>query len=193
MSSPRAPSRAPWGATVKRAIDVLGSLAALALLSPVFAAVAWRIRRDSPGPVFFRQTRAGRGGRLFSVWKFRTMTDGAASAGLGLNVAEGDPRITKVGAFLREWSLDELPQIINVLTGEMSLIGPRPALPEQAERYTSAQRRAAPRAARDHGLGAGQRAQRADVGRADRARHRGTWTASRSRSTCASWRGRWAS
>ena len=103
--------------------------------------IAWRIRQEDGGPVFFRQQRAGQDGTPFEVWKFRSMVVDADTVGLGLNVAAGDDRITRTGHLLRDWSLDELPQLINVALGEMSLVGPRPGLPDQAARYDDVQRR----------------------------------------------------
>ncbi|RLB08966.1 MAG: hypothetical protein DRG39_08145, partial [Deltaproteobacteria bacterium] len=98
------------------------------------------IKIDSKGPVFFRQERVGKNGKIFKIWKFRTMVMGAVSQGLGFNVARDDPRITRVGKFLRRWGLDELPQLINVLKGEMSIVGPRPTLKYQVDRYDAFQR-----------------------------------------------------
>jgi exopolysaccharide biosynthesis polyprenyl glycosylphosphotransferase len=131
--------------TIKRAIDVLGSVLGLILLSPALAAVALSIRRDSEGPVFFKQVRVGRDGKNFTCWKFRTMNADAEAKRAELeHLSEGpgllfklkeDPRITRTGKFLRRYSLDELPQLWNVLRGEMSLVGPRPALPAEAEQY----------------------------------------------------------
>lgn len=129
---------APRG--LKRTIDIAISTVCLMLLSVPFLVTAALIKIESAGPVFFRQERIGKGGRPFSVWKFRTMMDGAVNHGLGINVANDDPRLTRVGRVLRSWGLDELPQLINVLTGEMSLIGPRPTLSYQVERYTDFQR-----------------------------------------------------
>ena len=126
---------------IKRAIDLGVSSIGLILLAFPFVLIALAIKLDSRGPVFFRQERVGQHGRLFRPWKFRTMVVGAVEQGLGYNVAKDDPRITRVGRFLREWGLDELPQLINVLRGEMSLVGPRPTLPYQVERYDSFQRR----------------------------------------------------
>ncbi|MCR4404981.1 MAG: sugar transferase [Candidatus Acetothermia bacterium] len=126
---------------LKRALDFAASLIGLILLAVPFALIALAIKLDSKGPVFFRQERVGRQGRIFRPWKFRTMVEGAVEQGLGYNVAEDDPRITRVGRFLREWGLDELPQLINVLRGEMSLVGPRPTLKYQVERYNEFQRR----------------------------------------------------
>lgn len=126
---------------LKRLIDIAGSLVGLVLLSPLFLIVAALIKIDSPGPVFFCQERVGKGGRPFRIFKFRSMVENAARMGTGIYVSEGDPRITRVGRFLRRASLDELPQLINVLRGEMSLVGPRPTLAYQVERYTPRQRR----------------------------------------------------
>ena len=135
------PIQGGLGAAVKRLCDLAGAAVLLAVLSPALLAIAWAIRRETPGPALYRQERPGRDGRPFGVLKFRTMVVGADRMGLGLNVAAGDPRITRVGRFLRAWSLDELPQLLNVLAGEMSLVGPRPPLPAQAARYDAAQRR----------------------------------------------------
>ena len=126
---------------VKLVLDRLLAVALLVLLSPLIGLIAWRIRREDGGPVFFRQPRAGYRGRPFLVWKFRSMTVGADQVGLGLNIAAGDERITRTGHLLRNWSLDELPQLINVARGEMSLVGPRPGLVDQAARYDDTQRR----------------------------------------------------
>lgn len=117
---------------VKRLFDLLGATLALLLLSPLLLVAALAVRLDSPGPVFYRQQRVGRGGVPFSIHKFRTMCHGAG--GPLLTVGD-DPRITRVGAFLRRTRIDELPQLINVLRGEMSLVGPRPALPSEVARY----------------------------------------------------------
>jgi lipopolysaccharide/colanic/teichoic acid biosynthesis glycosyltransferase len=122
--------------TIKRAIDLAGALFGLTLLAPILLAVAVLVRRSSPGPVFFRQLRLGQGGRPFHVLKFRTMIADAElrlkdleakneSGGVLFKIRD-DPRVTPLGRFLRRTSLDELPQLINVLRGEMSLVGPRP-------------------------------------------------------------------
>ena len=126
---------------LKRLIDILLSLIGLVLLAVPFAIIALAIKLDSKGPVFFRQERVGKDGRSFKVWKFRTMVVGAVQKGLGYNVAKGDSRITRVGSVLRNWGLDELPQLINVFVGEMSLVGPRPTLSYQVEHYNDFQRR----------------------------------------------------
>lgn len=127
--------------TLKRVLDVIISLIGLIFLMFPFAAVALAIKLDSKGPVFFRQERIGLNGRIFKTWKFRTMVVGTVNQGLGYNVVKDDPRTTWVGRFLREWGLDELPQLINVLKGEMSIVGPRPTLKYQVERYDDFQRR----------------------------------------------------
>ncbi|MEG8033986.1 sugar transferase [Sphingomonas sp. LR61] len=131
--------------TGKRLLDVVGAGFGLLLLAPVLAVIALVIRLDDRGPVFFRQTRVGRGGAEFSILKFRTMCVDAEARMAALQAAnEGagplfkmkdDPRVTRVGAFLRKTSLDELPQLWNVLTGSMSLVGPRPALPREVALY----------------------------------------------------------
>jgi lipopolysaccharide/colanic/teichoic acid biosynthesis glycosyltransferase len=125
---------------IRRAVDVLVSALLLALTSPLLAAAMLAIRLETPGPVIYRQRRIGRDGRPFDVLKLRTMVDGAEHIGAGLAVNEDDTRITRVGALLRRTSLDELPNLLNVLSGEMSLIGPRPTVPVQVERYTPHQR-----------------------------------------------------
>lgn len=131
----------PVGGRAKRILDLAIAIPLLVMLAPVFAIVAILIRRDSPGAAFFRQTRVGLDGREFRLIKFRTMVNGAEFIGAGLDNDAGDPRITKVGARLRALSIDELPQLINVLIGDMSIVGPRPTLRDQVERYTPAQRR----------------------------------------------------
>jgi exopolysaccharide biosynthesis polyprenyl glycosylphosphotransferase len=131
---------------VKRIVDFIGALAGLVVLSPLFALIGLIIKWDSAGPVFFRQTRVGRGGREFRIIKFRTMGVGADGQLSGLRdqsmYTDGrlfkmreDPRVTRVGRLLRRSSLDELPQLLNVLRGEMSLVGPRPPLPSEVDLY----------------------------------------------------------
>ncbi|MFC2081633.1 sugar transferase [Candidatus Bipolaricaulota bacterium] len=124
----------------KRSVDLVASVIGLTLLSIPFLLIWLLIRLDSKGPGFFRQERIGRGGKPFIVWKFRTMIAGAIEQGLGVTVAADDARITRVGHTLRRWGLDELPQLINVLSGEMSLVGPRPTLGYQVENYDDTQR-----------------------------------------------------
>jgi lipopolysaccharide/colanic/teichoic acid biosynthesis glycosyltransferase len=125
---------------IRRAIDIVGSSLALALGAPVLALAMIAVRLETPGPVIYSQRRAGRHGRPFEVLKLRTMVDGAEHIGAGLAIAADDPRVTRVGAFLRRTSLDELPNLVNVLRGDMSLIGPRPTLPVQVAQYTERQR-----------------------------------------------------
>ena len=129
----------PVGGRAKRILDLAIALPVLVVLAPVFAVIAILIRRDSPGRAFYRQTRVGLDGREFQLIKFRTMIDGAEFVGAGLDNDVGDPRITSVGARLRALSIDELPQLINVLVGDMSIVGPRPTLRDQVERYTPEQ------------------------------------------------------
>ena len=118
----------------KRLFDLLGATVALVLLAPLLAAVALWIKLDSPGPVLFRQLRVGQHGRLFSIHKFRTMVADAPQRGPQITVGN-DPRITRAGACLRRAKLDELPQLIDVLAGRMSLVGPRPELPAYVAQY----------------------------------------------------------
>jgi len=125
----------------KTLIDQTLGWMVLIILSPWLWLIAGLIRLETPGPAFFRQERIGRDGRPFVAYKFRSMVDNAASLGLGLNVAAHDARITRMGRFLRNTSLDELPQVFNVLQGEMSLVGPRPTLPYQVAAYDDFQRR----------------------------------------------------
>jgi len=126
---------------IKEIIDqTLGWLAVITL-SPLFWLIAGLIRLETPGPAFFRQVRIGKDGRPFLAYKFRSMVDNAASLGLRHNVAANDPRITAVGQFLRNTSLDELPQLFNVIKGEMSPVGPRPTLAYQVAAYNEVQRR----------------------------------------------------
>jgi lipopolysaccharide/colanic/teichoic acid biosynthesis glycosyltransferase len=125
---------------IRRAIDIVVSSFALLISSPVLALAALAIRLESRGAVIYRQGRVGLDGHEFDVIKLRTMVDGAEHKGAGLAVNVNDSRITRVGALLRRTSLDELPNLLNVLRGEMSLIGPRPTLPVQVEQYTERQR-----------------------------------------------------
>lgn len=129
------------GRILKSVIDRCLALLAAAVLAGPMLAVAASIKLDDGGPVFFRQQRVGRGGAPIRVWKFRTMVVGADRKGLGLNVSRDDARITRVGRILRNWGLDELPQLLNVLSGEMSLVGPRPTLRYQVEHYDEFQMR----------------------------------------------------
>ena len=113
----------------------------LLLASPLLALAALAIRLESRGHVFYRQQRVGRDGEPFELWKLRTMVPGAESMGAGIYIVDGDTRITRVGRLLRRFSLDELPNLVNVLKGEMAIVGPRPTVQEQVDRYTERQRR----------------------------------------------------
>lgn len=126
---------------MNRAADVALAGAGLVISSPILAAAGLAAKLGDGGPVFYRQRRVGRGGVEFELLKLRTMEVGAEHKGAGLAVNEGDPRITRVGRLLRRLSLDELPQLWNVVRGDMSVIGPRPTLAYQVERYTPRQRR----------------------------------------------------
>jgi len=125
---------------LKRIIDVVISGIGLILLFPIFVVIGVFIKLYSKGPVFFRQKRVGRGGKIFRAYKLRTMVDNAEKIGLGYEIAKNDSRITRVGKYLR-WGIDELPQLINVFKGDMSLVGPRPTLLEQVNRYSKEHRR----------------------------------------------------
>lgn len=124
---------------IRRLIDVVVSAAALLVLLPFMAWIAWRIGRDSAGPAIFRQTRAGRDMRPFTLLKFRTMRTDTDPFGASPHGAD-DPRLTRFGLWLREWSFDELPQLWNVLRGDMGLVGPRPLYMEQAREWNERQR-----------------------------------------------------
>jgi lipopolysaccharide/colanic/teichoic acid biosynthesis glycosyltransferase len=126
---------------VNRTLDVAGASVGLAVAAPVLAAAAAAIKLEDGGPVLYRQRRVGRDGREFELLKLRTMVVGAERQGAGFAVNEGDPRITRAGRALRRLSLDELPQLWNVVRGDMSLVGPRPTLAYQVEQYTPRQRR----------------------------------------------------
>jgi lipopolysaccharide/colanic/teichoic acid biosynthesis glycosyltransferase len=126
---------------VNRTLDVVGASLGLALAAPVLGAAALAIKLEDGGPVLYRQRRVGYRGEDFDLLKLRTMVVGAEKLGAGWAVNRGDPRITKVGRLLRRLSLDELPQLWNVLRGDMSLIGPRPTLRYQVDQYTPRQRR----------------------------------------------------
>ncbi|HEX2104895.1 MAG TPA: sugar transferase [Solirubrobacteraceae bacterium] len=125
---------------IRRVFDVVVAGGALIVLSPFLLGAMAAIRLESPGSPIYRQRRVGKDGREFDVLKLRTMVSGAEHMGRGLAVSEGDTRITRVGRFLRRTSLDEVPNLINVLRGEMSIIGPRPTVPVQVDRYTERQR-----------------------------------------------------
>jgi lipopolysaccharide/colanic/teichoic acid biosynthesis glycosyltransferase len=126
---------------IRRALDILVAAVALLATAPLIALAMLAVRLESRGSPLYRQLRIGLDGRAFEMLKLRTMVAGAESIGAGLAVNEGDPRVTRVGAILRRTSIDELPNLLNVLRGEMSLIGPRPTVPAQVEQYTPRQRR----------------------------------------------------
>jgi lipopolysaccharide/colanic/teichoic acid biosynthesis glycosyltransferase len=124
-----------------RALDLLVASLGLVVTAPLLALAAILIKLESRGPIFYRQRRVGLGGAPFELWKLRTMVPGAESMGAGIYVVEGDSRITRAGRLLRRFSLDELPNLINVVRGEMAIVGPRPTVQEQVDRYTDRQRR----------------------------------------------------
>lgn len=128
------------GVVFKRLLDLTISLSALLLLIPIFVLAALTIKHDSHGPVFYRGLRVGWRGKRFRILKFRTMVVDADKMGIS-STAENDPRITKIGKFLRKYKLDELPQFINVLKGEMSIVGPRPQVPWAVELYSAEERK----------------------------------------------------
>ncbi len=154
IAGPTAPYERKHGAVAraaKRTFDVAGALLLIVLLAPALLVIALLIKADSPGPILFRQRRIGRDGQPFSMLKFRTMVDGADSykpallhlnqAADGLFKIDGDPRVTRTGNWLRATCLDELPQLLNVMTGKMSLVGPRPLVPEEDAKILGSQRR----------------------------------------------------
>lgn len=129
---------------VKRFLDVTASFLGLVLLSPLMLAVSILIKIDSRGPVIFRQKRIGRNGKVFEIYKFRSMCVGAEKTGSGVYSGKGDARVTRIGKILRATSIDELPQLLNILKGEMSFVGPRPPItyhPWKYEEYTDFQKR----------------------------------------------------
>ncbi|HEX4115262.1 MAG TPA: sugar transferase [Solirubrobacteraceae bacterium] len=125
---------------IRRAIDLVGGTFALIVAAPVIAVAMVAIRIESRGHPIYRQRRVGKGGREFDLLKLRTMVDGAEHVGAGLAINENDPRVTRVGSFLRRTSLDELPNLLAVVRGELSFIGPRPTIPVQVAQYTERQR-----------------------------------------------------
>jgi lipopolysaccharide/colanic/teichoic acid biosynthesis glycosyltransferase len=125
---------------IKRGLDLLIAGPATIASAPVIGLLCLLIRLESPGPAIYRQTRIGRDGRPFEIYKLRTMVSGAEFIGAGLAIQQGDDRITRLGHWLRRYSLDELPNLWNVLRGEMSIVGPRPTVPVQVQQYTDRQR-----------------------------------------------------
>jgi lipopolysaccharide/colanic/teichoic acid biosynthesis glycosyltransferase len=142
--------RSPTERALKRAFDLVGGAVLLIVLAPVWLTISLLIKMDSPGPVLFRQRRIGQYGVPFRMFKFRTMVDGADSrkpallhmneAAEGLFKISGDPRLTRIGRWLRRTSLDELPQLLDVISGRMSLVGPRPLIPQEDSQITGAHR-----------------------------------------------------
>ena len=126
---------------MRRLLDIVLATVALVLVSPVLLVAAIAIKLDSRGSVVYRSRRSGRDGVEFDLYKLRTMHPGADPVGVGTPVLEGDARVTRVGNTLRRFSLDELPNLVNVLRGEMAIVGPRPTLPAQVESYSERQRR----------------------------------------------------
>jgi lipopolysaccharide/colanic/teichoic acid biosynthesis glycosyltransferase len=139
LELPEVPARPGRG--LPRAADLAIAVIGLVLVSPLLAAAAIAIRLTSPGPVLYRQRRVGKDGVIFDLFKLRTMRQGADPVGVGTAVTSRDPRVTRVGWLLRRFSLDELPNLLNVLRGEMRIVGPRATLPAQVELYTPRQRR----------------------------------------------------
>jgi lipopolysaccharide/colanic/teichoic acid biosynthesis glycosyltransferase len=125
---------------LKRGLDLVIAVPAAVVTAPIIGVLALAIRLETPGHPIYTQTRAGQDGERFQIYKLRTMVRGAEFTGAGLAIQEGDDRITRVGQFLRRYSLDELPNLWNVLTGQMSIVGPRPTLPVQVDQYTERQR-----------------------------------------------------
>jgi lipopolysaccharide/colanic/teichoic acid biosynthesis glycosyltransferase len=125
---------------ITRGLDVAIALVGSVLTAPVVAVLALAIRLESPGDPIYRQTRIGKDGKPFSIYKLRTMISGAEFTGAGMTITQGDVRITRLGRLLRRYSLDELPNLWNVLRGEMAIVGPRPTIPVQVEQYTERQR-----------------------------------------------------
>jgi lipopolysaccharide/colanic/teichoic acid biosynthesis glycosyltransferase len=125
---------------IKRGLDLLIAVPATVLTAPLIAVLCLLIRRESPGPAIYRQSRSGRNGQPFEIFKLRTMVTGAEFIGAGLAIQQGDDRITRLGNWLRRYSLDELPNLWNVVRGEMSIVGPRPTVPVQVQQYTERQR-----------------------------------------------------
>jgi lipopolysaccharide/colanic/teichoic acid biosynthesis glycosyltransferase len=126
---------------MSRPLDLTLALVLLLVTAPLLGLAALAIKLESRGPVFYRQRRVGKDGRPFGLVKLRTMVPGAEAMGAGIYVVEGDPRITRVGRLLRRFSLDELPNLINVVRGDLAIVGPRPTVQEQVDRYTERQRR----------------------------------------------------
>src|SRR3989338_2288736 len=126
---------------LKRQMDIWVPLASLVVFAIPFLVIAVLIKLESPGPVFFLQERLGKDGKIFKMFKFRSMVQGAATMGAGLEVVKDDPRVTRIGKFLRRTRFDEYPQLFQVLLGQMSLVGPRPAFSHHLKKYTEEEKR----------------------------------------------------
>ena len=126
---------------MNRGLDIAIAAVGLVLLSPLLVLAALAIRAEGRGPILYRQLRVGQGGRPFSLLKLRTMVSGSDPVGIGTAVTRDDPRVTRAGRLLRRTSLDEVPNLVNVLRGEMAIVGPRPTIPAQVDHYTPRQRR----------------------------------------------------
>lgn len=126
---------------IKRLIDFTIASVALIIVAPLLILIALAVKLSSPGPILFRQKRSGLLARTFTIYKFRTMVDGAIHQGTGADTYKGDPRITSLGQWLRDYHLDELPQLFNVIKGDMSIVGPRPLLPSNLDKYEDADKR----------------------------------------------------
>ena len=153
---------------IRRLFDIFGGACALLFAAPLMAAAMVAIRLESRGHPIYKQRRIGRHGKPFDMFKLRTMVDGAEHIGAGLAINENDSRVTRVGAFLRRTSLDELPNLVNVIRGDMSFIGPRPTIPAPSRPIHAAPTRPFGDPPGDHRLGPGQRARRLALERADR-------------------------
>jgi lipopolysaccharide/colanic/teichoic acid biosynthesis glycosyltransferase len=129
-----------WNDVVKRAFDIAGATFGLIVLSPILAGIALAIKITDPGPIFYRGIRTGRYGKPFRIYKFRSMVVNAEQCG-GTTTGQSDSRITRVGSFLRKYKFDELPQLINVLVGDMSFVGPRPEVAEYTNQYNQEEQR----------------------------------------------------
>jgi lipopolysaccharide/colanic/teichoic acid biosynthesis glycosyltransferase len=124
----------------KRIFDIVFSILGLIIFSPIFILIAVLIKINSPGPIFFKQDRIGKNGKIFTIYKFRTMVEDAEKRGVHFTTPSTDSRLTKIGLFLRRFDIDEFPQLINILKGEMSVVGPRPEVPEIVELYDKKQK-----------------------------------------------------
>lgn len=139
METPVVPRHSITYRAIKRVMDLTAATAGLVLSAPILVGLVIYVKLDTPGPVFYRGRRVGRGGRVFGIYKYRSMVVNADKIG-GPTTSEDDPRVTNAGRFIRRYKLDELPQLINVMLGDMSLVGPRPDVPSEIEKLSSAER-----------------------------------------------------